>query len=96
MVSQKPGSDKLSVQKSLLESNTELRSISLDSDDEVFWEGIPISTTKTFIKLIVFPSEDALTILYPLVELVDDKSQYYTSSAKLKLWSSHKLKIWGF
>ena len=90
LVSHKPDSHKLSVQTLLSESNIDSRSISSNSNDEVFLEVMPRSTAKTLIHLIVLSSKDALTILYPLVDTVAEKSQFSTSSSKLKLLSSHK------
>ena len=52
------------------------------------------SVAKELIQLTALPSEDALTILYSLVELVADKSQFSTTSAKLKLLSTHKA-VWN-
>ena len=50
MVSHKPDSDKYLSQKLLLsEFNAELRSISSDPDDEVFWEGMLRSAANVLI-----------------------------------------------
>ena len=91
MVSQKPESDKVfSRTIPVSESNAESESISSDSCDEVFWEEMPRSKAKALIQTTTLPFEDALTILYSLVDHVAEKSLFSTTSTKMKLINTHK------
>ena len=94
MISQKPDTDtRQSQQLLMLGSNVESGSMSSNSGNEAYWEGMPRSADKALIQLTILPSEDALIILHSLVELVADKSEFSSTSAKLKLLSSHKV-VW--
>ena len=54
---------------------------------------MPRSAAKALIQLTILPYDDTLTILHSMVELVADKSLFSSTSAKLKLLSTHK-SVW--
>ena len=78
-------------QEVMLGTHAESGSLSFDSGNEAYWEGMPRS--EALIRMTTLPSEDALIILYPLVEHVADKSAFSSTSDKLKLLRSHKV-VW--